>query len=136
MRRTLPALGLCLLLAACDTAGDDLRQDPALLVGTWEWERSTSEGFGARVVETPATASRTETVVFRSDGTFAQFGVDHRADPAEFGQVGAYDVRDGSVYARVEGREQWLGAFAVGRDRLELSTVAADGPAQEYRRAD
>ena len=125
-----------LALAACDTAGDDLGADPALLVGTWEWERSVTEGFGTPGVETPATTSRTETAVFRPDGTFAVFGVDHAADPPEFGRGGTYDARDGSVYAQVDGREQWLGTFRVGADRLVLSTAAADGPTKEYRRVD
>ena len=133
--KALPALALCFALAACDSGGGDLGQDPALLVGTWTWERSTFEGLAEPSVGTPATTSRTETVVFRPDGTFAEFGVDHAADPPEFGRGGTYAVRDGSVYAQVDGREEWLGTFAVGRDQLVLSTAAADGPTKEYRRA-
>ena len=134
MLKVLSVLTFCLALAACDSGGDGLGQDPALLVGTWAWERSTTEGFGGRVVETPATAGRTETAVFRPDGTFAVFGVDHRADPPEFGRGGTYAVRDGDVYVSVGGVESWLGDFRVSADRLVLSTAPADGPAKEYRR--
>ena len=136
MPKVLPVLALCFLLTACDSAEGDLGQDAALLVGTWGWERSETVGFGEPFVETPETASRTETVVFRPDGTFALFGVDHRADPAEFGRGGTYAVRDGGVYAQADGREEWLGDFRVGANQLVLSTAAADGPTKEYRRAD
>ena len=125
-----------LSFAACDTVEGRLGQDAALLVGTWEWERSTSDGFLFPVVEMPETTGRTETVVFRSNGTFAIFGVDHQADPAEFGRGGTYAVRDESVYAQTDGQEEWLGAFRVGTDRLVLSTAAVDGPTKEYRRVD
>ena len=136
MPRPLSVLAFCLALAACDSGGDGLGQDPALLIGTWAWERSTTEGFGEPFAETPVTGSRTETVVFRPDGTFALFGVDHRADPAEFGRVGTYEVRGGGVYAAVGGATEWLGDYRVSEDRLVLSTAAADGPVVEYRRVD
>ena len=133
--RRLALLPLLLGLAACDAA-DDLGQDPDLLVGTWAWERSESSGLAEPVVETPATSSRTETVVFRPDGTFAEFGVEHAADPPEFGRGGTYAVRGGSVYVSVGGVESWLGTYEVGRDRLVLSTAAVDGPTKTYRRDD
>ena len=74
--------------------------------------------------------------MFRPDGTFAEFGVDHHADPPEFGRGGTYRVHEGSVYISVDGRESWLGGYEVGARRLVLSTAAADGPAKTYRRAD
>lgn len=123
--RSLVALLAAVSLTACDTGGPDgpsvgdLTQDPALLVGTWEWARSVTyaEPTGTRGVLTPATAGRTESVAFGADGAFAEY-------------VDGDLVREGP-YGPV-----WLGAFGVDEDDLVLTTAPADGPTKYYRRAD
>ena len=130
------ALWVCALsVAACGPADpwvDDLTQDRALLVGSWEWVRSVGYGDGStgRHVETPASTGRTESVTFRPDGTLVE-----RVD-ADVRFEGPYEVRLGSVYVRGAVTDVNLGLFGVDEDDLILSTAPSDGPTKYYRRAD
>ena len=136
-----PLLALLLVSAAvtaCDSDGPDdlsvvdLTQDPALLVGSWEWVRSVvrAEPTGARSVVTPAGAGRTERVEFRADGTFAEY-VD--GEPV---LEGPYEALRGGVHVEGASGRSWLGSFGVDEDDLILTTAPADGPTKYYRRED
>lgn len=94
-------------------------QAPPLLVGRWEWERSTVYGPGEPGVSTPSTADRTETLVFPSPPDTVYV---YRSD----------------TLARRTAREVFFEgtSWGVHDDTLATSTVFRDGPQKIYKRAE
>ena len=140
--RLLSGLALVLALGACDTTADlaevdvrDLSQDPAALVGTWEWEGSTYyyTVSGEPVTETPASTGSTERYTFRGDGTVEI--VRDRAVRTE-----AYEVRRLTYGNGTESDTPhlFLGGrptpFGVDGRRLYIDDRAVDGPLSQYRK--
>ena len=133
---------LLVLVAACDSAADsdlpdDLAQDPAALVGTWDLAFVTPSG------ESSAPPVRTPVSALRYTGTYV-FGADGQAEVYSSGELslsGPYEVRsfepaDGSgrvfrdLY--IDGRDQdWVG---VSGDRLFFDSRIKDGTLEEYHR--
>ena len=129
----LVALGLA-VLAGCSLGGNEensspqvpppidfsrFSQDSSLLVGRWEWKRSTVYGPGEPGVSTPSTADRTETLVFPS--------------PPDSVRVYRSDTLAGRTAreAFFEGT-----SWGVHDDTLATSTVFRDGPQKIYERVE
>ena len=125
-----------LFVVACDAAGredfDQLSQDPALLVGTWEWERDSYYWSGSRESATPESTGETETLVFDADGSLVVLR--NGAVEAET----TYEVRppapgaDPILYAGT------YGEFVFGtRGRTLVMYVhgLGDGPERVFRRS-
>ena len=127
------AIGL-LLFAGCSLVGDDdssvpqvsppldfsrFSQAPPLLVGRWEWERSTVYGPGEPGVSTPSSTGRTETLVFPSPPDSVRV---YRSD----------------TLARRTAREAFFErtSWGVHDDTLATSTVFRDGPQKVYERVE
>lgn len=122
-----------LLLSGCSFLGPDEKESeidvepidfsrystaPPLLVGRWEWIRSTYYGPGEPGVERPGTAERTETLVFPSTDSVVVY-------------------RDGEVDRRRSREEFFDGTvWGVRRDTLATSSVWRDGPESVYLRVD
>ena len=134
-------------LASCDAenAGDaalstfdGLSGDPALLAGTWTWERSVVCGRAGGCLETtPASAGRTETITF----THTPETSSHNGTVAGF--FNGYDVGlttylveygDAGEYSLALGEGGGYNQFGVDGDRLVISSVAVDGEETTYRR--
>ena len=131
-------------LASCDGGGPDftgtegLSGDPALLAGTWTWERSVVCGRAGGCLETtPASAGRTETLMFTHtpetsshNGTVAGFFNGYDVGPTtylvEYGDAGEYSLSlgEGGGYNQ----------FGVDGGRLVISSAAVDGEETTYRR--
>ncbi|HEX8299150.1 MAG TPA: hypothetical protein VF594_08325 [Rubricoccaceae bacterium] len=142
-RLTLAAL-LLTLLAGCDSGGDDdgpfrdLSGDPALLAGTWTWERTTVCPIEAGDCSetTPNSAGRAETLTVTytpetssHNGTVSGFfnGQTLAPTPYFIGPTLAVDYVDhGETHYSLAFRE---GAgdfrYGVSQDRLALSTYTA-----------
>ncbi len=147
----MPRLALALLalvtLAACDgteppavvnyTGLDGLSGDPALLAGTWTWERTVACGRGCTET-TPATSGTPETLTFTftpetssHNGTVVGFFNGTRVGltryllaPAGDGEWRTLDLEENAGF----------NVFGVSADRLVISAAAADGPETTYRR--
>ena len=126
-------LTLCLVAAflagGCDSTVspredfDELSQDPAALVGTWDWQCDASFWSGGRCE--PSEAEGTETLVFGNDGSLdvARDGAAVRAT--------TYEVREGRLDAGSFGRY----VFGVDDRRLVLFIGGlADGPERLFSR--
>ena len=133
---------LLVLVAACDSTADsdlpdDLAQDPAALVGTWDLAFVTPSGeSSAPPVRTPASAlPYTQTYVFGADGQAEVYS------SGELSLSGPYEVRsflitDGSgrisTDLYIDGDSQdWVG---VSGDRLFFDSRPRDGALEEYHR--
>ena len=148
MLRLLLLAAILATASSCDSAGptftgmDGLAQDAALLVGTWEWERSFSCGDGSGGCQefVPAPTA-TETLTFTADGQVSGYFNESDLGPLRY-RLDEFDL--GSLRYRVERsdvvafdaadrvyRSAW---FGVSRDRLVLSTAAMDGSETTYRR--
>ena len=141
--RLLSGLALVLALGACDTTAElaevdvrDLSQDPAALVGTWEWEGSTYfyTVSGEPVAQTPASTDSTETLAFRTDG-FVEI-----VQRGEVAAVEAYEIRrlaygngteSDTPHLFVGGRPT---PFGIDGRRLYIDDRAVDGPLSQYRK--
>lgn len=93
-------------------------QAPPLLVGRWEWQKSTVYGPGEPGVSTPASTGRTETLVFPSPDTVRVYRND--------------------TLSQTTSRETFFeGAkWGVHGDTLAVSTVYVDGPEVVYGRVE
>lgn len=122
-----------LLTAGCSLVGDNentnvpqsidfstLSQDTTLLVGTWEWTRSTYyyTESGMPTIQTPSSTGRTETLVFTQDDT-----VEVYRNGELFGEI---------TYQEYLDRGQW----GVRDDLFATSTAHVDGPESVYVRAE
>lgn len=135
MSRRLPFLSILLLVVgACDSSVspredfDQLSQNPALLVGTWEWQCDASFWSGGRC--DPSSVSETETWVFSRDGrlTVQRQGIVEET---------AYVVRDrdpgSGTILFVESDGDYV--FGVDDRRLVLFVDGlADGPERLFLR--
>ena len=142
-------LAAVLAVAGCDSGGPDptgldgLSGNPALLAGTWVWERSvTCDGSGGCAETTPA--GRTETLAFTHtpetsshNGTVQGFfngdavgPTTYRVDTAATDFFGLSYVS----YSLALGEGSRFNQFGVSRDRLVISAAAVDGAETTYRR--
>lgn len=129
------ALALLLVLAAgCDSTDPApepidpgfLVDDPALLVGTWDWVESTFYyTVNGPAISTPATTGWSATFTFRADSTYVYQS--NGGPPSS----GMYTVHHRAVYGE---DDLWLGDYGVNERYLLLSTSAVDGPDVLYRR--
>lgn len=124
-------IGAVLLVAGCSVAEEDehtevpesvdfskLSKDSTLLVGTWEWKRSTYyfTGSGTPDVQTPSSTGRTEALVFTQDNT-----------------VNVY--RNGELARELTYQEYLNGAqWGVSENVFATSTAHVDGPVSVYGR--
>ena len=94
-------------------------QAPALLVGRWEWRKSTIYGPTEPSVKTPSTTGRTETLVFPSPPDSVRV---YRSD----------------TLAHHLSQEEFFDSarWGVHADTLATSTVFRDGPEQIYERVE
>ncbi len=162
----LPRLALVLLLlalSACDTGGPAratsdldlltpepidwraLSQNPASLIGTWDWVSSlsgeapipgtTPQEVGTAVL-TPESSGRTETWIFRADGTAT------RLENGEVVFESGYRVRPRAYwnwteddFASIQFGDDGYGLdFGTDGDALILDSTPVDGPQSRYRR--
>lgn len=164
LRLTLASLALLLGLTACDTASParvtsdldlltpevidwrTLSQDPDALVGTWDWVSSIgAEGFipgedgptFGEVVLTPESTGRTETWIFRADGT-ATILTNGEVTFERAYQVrgrGPNDEGTEDPYVSIQFESGGYGLdFGTDGDVLILDDMAVDGPQSRYRR--
>ncbi len=150
MSRFALAFALLATLSACDRSGPDsafdgLSGNPALLAGTWTWERTTNcgDGSGGCTDTTPASTGRAETLTFThtpeaalQDGTVAGYFNGSALDLTPYQVITAVidyaDRSEGVYFLSLETRGQVR--FGVSADRLVISDAAVDGPTTTYRR--
>ncbi len=149
MLRTLLAAVLLTALAGCDSDGFDRSGhdplDPALLAGTWTWEKTVACGDGSTgcTETTPESEGRPETLVFASESATGATGrVEGYFNGIAVGPVGyRVDIIHGDTETRpvyyamivLADGATYNEAF-VSDTRLVISSAAADGSETTYRR--
>jgi hypothetical protein len=124
-------IGAVLLVSGCSLVEKDdhtevpepidfskLSQDSTLLVGTWEWKRSTYyfTGSGTPDIQTPGSTGRTETLDFTLDDTVVVY-------------------RNGELTRAITYQEYLDGTmWGVTENLLATSTAHVDGPESVYKR--
>jgi hypothetical protein len=132
IRFLIAALALALALPACSLSGSDASptitpidfsrytQDPDQLVGTWQWERSTTyfTSSGRPDVRTPASTGETRRLVFTADDSVRVY-------------------RSDTLVERTT-RQHYLEGTQWGTrgDTLAISTAFRDGPERVYQRSE
>ncbi len=134
------------LLPGCRLVGheeetDSFSHDPALLTGTWIWERSTyfETSDGKPNVATPESSGHTERLVFTADMRLLTYRNGELISDRPYATEESC-TDDGSSCTATLVLDFGLGAgfqpiYRVSEARLIISTAPVDGPESEYSRS-
>ena len=127
------SLVAALVTAGCDSTVsprdgfDQLSQDPAALVGTWDWQCDASFWSGGRC--DPSEVDATEVLVFGNDGSLT---ITREGDTVE---ATTYEVRSRGGRATLDAGTFGSYNFGVDDQRLVLFVEGlADGPERLFLR--